>query len=209
MAYMHRIAFPQLIIVGFLVAFSVAACSSPLTLSKSDSISTRSPDAGGKERVDQGSLTIRLTSEAFQDGEEIPRQYTCDGENISPPLAWENLPSASTHTVLIIDDPDAPAGIWTHWVVYNIPVGIRAFEAGEGLDPSAGGSGIAGLNSWGEMSYGGPCPPSGTHRYFFKLFALDEPLIFTSAPTWSEIQDAMKGHILGEAELMGLYSRED
>lgn len=140
---------------------------------------------------------------AFENNERIPERYTCDGEDISPPLKITEIPEGTKTLALISDDPDAPAGTWVHWVVWNIPAGSDAVNIEEDSNP-----GISGRNSFKKISYGGPCPPSGAHRYFFKAYALDSELNLQEGASKAELEDAMKGHLLDKAEIIGLYSRE-
>ena len=144
---------------------------------------------------------MKLTSPAFQQNGHIPSEYTCDGSDLSPPLIISDVPANAKSLVLISDDPDAPVGTWDHWVVFNISPSTK--EIKKGAEPQ----GIPGKNSWGRTGYGGPCPPSGTHRYFFKLYALDTMLSLPSGSGKNQIEAAMHGHILAKAELMGLYKR--
>ncbi|OGI17996.1 MAG: hypothetical protein A2287_00840 [Candidatus Melainabacteria bacterium RIFOXYA12_FULL_32_12] len=149
---------------------------------------------------------MNLTSNAFADKETIPPQYTCDGENISPPLKIEKVPQDAKSLALIVDDPDAPHETFVHWVLYNIPA--NKTELSESLPniPQLTDRSLQGKNSFGKTGYGGPCPPSGTHRYFFKLYALDTNLdLDPKATTKREIENTMMGHIISEAELVGLY----
>lgn len=132
--------------------------------------------------------------------ELIPAKYTCDGENVSPPLRFGDIPSGAQSFVLINDDPDAPMGTWVHWVVYNIAPTVT--DVPEGMIPAGGAEG---KTSFGHPGYGGPCPPAGTHRYIFKLYALDTIVRFAETPTAEELEYAMQGHILARAELVGLY----
>jgi hypothetical protein len=154
-----------------------------------------------------GNMT--LFSENFAEGESIPPRFTCDGEDLSPQLGWEHVPAEASTFVLILDDPDAPSGTWTHWAVYNLPLEVVSLPAGAGSALGLSARGETGLNSWGDQTYGGPCPPSGTHRYFFRVYALDTPLAFSSPPTVAQIQAAMHGHVLAQASLMGFYARSD
>jgi len=147
----------------------------------------------------EGGGPMKLTSPAFQQNQMIPPKYTCQGEDVSPPLVVENIPQGTKSLVLIVDDPDAPMGTWVHWVVYNIPV---QNTIAEGSVPGHQGS-----NDFGKVDYGGPCPPSGTHRYFHKIYALDTTLQFSRTPSKRDVEATMKGHILGQAELMGLYKK--
>lgn len=154
------------------------------------------------------SLTLQgaemdLTSQAFKDSGSIPAKYTCDGDNISPPLKWGGAPKETKSFVLIVDDPDAPSKVWTHWVVYNIPSSIT--ESQEGSFPKGA---LQGVNDFGHMEYGGPCPPSGTHRYYFKLYALDDQLKLPQGASKQQVEKEIKPHILAQAQLMGKYSRK-
>ena len=162
-----------------------------------------SPGAAGP------SSSFELTSIAFAQGEAIPAKYSCDGEDVSPPLSWGEPPEGTQSLALIMDDPDAPGGTWDHWILFNIPADTRSLQenlplTGKNADPDAI---FAGNNSWGRPDYGGPCPPSGTHRYFFKLYALDTTINLLPGATKGELLSAMEGHILAETELMGTYSR--
>ncbi len=154
------------------------------------------------------SLPFELISTAFEQGEPIPVKYSCDGEDISPSLAWGDPPQGTQSLALIMDDPDAPVGTWDHWIVFNIPADIR--ELPEGMAPGMKFGDLAvtfGMNSWGRSNYGGPCPPGGTHRYFFKLYALDTTLPSDEMMDKKQVLAAMDGHILAETELMGTFSR--
>ncbi len=147
------------------------------------------------------STIMKLESSAFENNGEIPKKYTCDGEDVSPPLAISEVPEDARSLALIVDDPDAPAGDWVHWVAFNIPASTASI--GENSTPS----GVEGTTDFGRTGWGGPCPPSGTHRYFFKLYALDTQLELDSTTTKAELETAMTGHILDRAELMGKYKR--
>lgn len=141
---------------------------------------------------------LKLSSPAFDAGEEIPEKYTCDGENVSPPLEIGEFPEGTQSLVLLVDDPDAPQGKWTHWLVYNMPL-VHTIE--ESSIP-----GIVGLNDFGNTNYGGPCPPIGTHRYFFRVYALDFKLGLQDGSTKEQVFQQMENHIMATGELMGLYS---
>lgn len=145
---------------------------------------------------------MKITSVAFSKNQLISPKYTCDGSNINPPLQFSDVPNNAKSLVLIVDDPDAPVGNWVHWLVFNIPQNINQID--EGASPF----GIEGITSFGKAGYGGPCPPSGTHRYFFKLYALDTLLSLTNRADKKSVEAAMKDHILAQAELTGLYSRK-
>jgi Raf kinase inhibitor-like YbhB/YbcL family protein len=150
---------------------------------------------------------MKLTSTTFTPGGPIPLPYTCDGSDFSPDLEWDGAPQDTLSFALVVDDPDAPRGTWVHWLAYNIPA--PAFRLAAKLPREAEHpSGLKqGTNSWGRIGYGGPCPPSGTHRYFFRLFALDVVLDLPGGATREELEAAMAGHVLDRAELMGTYSR--
>lgn len=145
---------------------------------------------------------MKLTSSAFENEGNIPSEFTCDGADTSPPLTISEVPENTKTLVLVCDDPDAPAGTWDHWVVFNIP--LDTAEISKGTEPS----GTAGKNSWGKTGYGGPCPPSGTHRYFFKLYALDAELDLAEGSGKKDLENAMQGHVIGQAQLMGKYQKQ-
>ncbi len=149
---------------------------------------------------------MKLSSSAFQAGEMIPAVYTCDSDNISPPLSWNDVPDKTASFALINDDPDAPRG-WVHWVIYNIPAASTGLEKGVKTSGVLPDGSVQGRNDFRKTGYGGPCPPGGTHRYYFRLYALDTLLEKTEGMTKTELLGKMKGHILAEAELMGRYSR--
>ncbi len=154
---------------------------------------------------------FRLTSSAFGPNRSIPSRYTCDGADISPPLRWSSAPPYTRNFALIVTDPDAPdpkhpLRTWIHWVVYNLPASIRELRPGKSLHMPAGTA--SGLNSWGKRGYGGPCPPIGRHHYVFRLYALDTHLGFDHPPSRAVLLQAMRGHILAEARLTGLYARK-
>jgi Raf kinase inhibitor-like YbhB/YbcL family protein len=144
-------------------------------------------------------VAMKITSSAFKHNASIPAKYTCQGEDVSPPLSIADIPEGTQSLALINDDPDAPVGTWDHWILFNVK---PAKKIGEGEAP-----GDQGVNSWGRNDYGGPCPPSGTHRYYFKLYALDTLLELPEGVTKHELEEAMEGHILAQAELIGLYKK--
>jgi len=151
--------------------------------------------------------SIKLTSTAFKEGEPIPRQYTCVGVNVSPPLEWSGVPKSAKTLVIIADDPDAPSGTWVHWVLYNLPAdNIGMVENLPATDELKAG-GFQGKNDFGKIGYGGPCPPSGTHRYFFKIYALDNELLLKSGATKAEVEKAMEGHVVAQGQLIGTYRK--
>ena len=153
---------------------------------------------------------MKLQSTAFTPGGEIPPQYTCDGKkgNISPPLRWDESPPGTRSFALICEDPDAPIGTFVHWVLYDVPPQIRQLPEAVPQQDKLPTVGVQGKNDFLQLGYGGPCPPSGTHRYFFKLYALDKNLGLLPGVTKKQLLDAMKGHILASAELIGRYRRQ-
>jgi len=152
-------------------------------------------------------MDIQLTSTAFSDGAMIPKRFTCDGEDLSPPLSWSGIPAETASLALICDDPDAPVGTWDHWVLFNIPASATGLPVNVPAKATLADGSVHGNNSWGRLGYGGPCPPGGTHRYFFKLYALDIELNLKSGATTSQLVKAMEGHILDQGQLMGNYRR--
>ena len=152
-------------------------------------------------------MAFEITSPAFQPNGMIPTKYTCDGEDVSPPLAWKEAPAGTESFALISDDPDAPGKTWVHWVLYNVPATANGLPEG-GLQSGVIDAGEEGSTDFGRVGYGGPCPPSGVHRYYFKLYALDATLRFPKPPTKAQLLDAMKGHVLAEAQVMGRYQRK-
>lgn len=152
-------------------------------------------------------MAIKVTSTAFTEGGMIPKEYTCDGADISPPLSWSGVPEEARSLALISDDPDAPAGTWVHWVLFNIPVDPNELPAHVPLDQTLADGAQNGVSDFGRFGYGGPCPPGGTHRYFFKLYALDTMLDLSGRVTKKDLLSAMEGHILAEGQLMGKYRR--
>ncbi len=147
-------------------------------------------------------MSLELTSDAFANGQSIPVKYSCNGKNISPALAWNEPPAGTQSFALIVDDPDAPMGTWVHWVLFNIPASTRSLS--ENIDTSTIS---VGKNSSGNLRYDGPCPPSGTHRYFFKLYALDSALSLSPGATKEQLLKETQGHILVQGELMGTFSK--
>src|SRR5574337_279857 len=157
--------------------------------------------------IGAGGAKMELKSQSFQAGEMIPAKYTCDGQDISPPLHWSDPPAGTSGFALISDDPDAPVGTWVHWVMWNIPAGSRVLDENLPKTASLPNGTKQGTTDFRRIGYGGPCPPSGTHRYFFKLYALDTTLDLPANTTKKDLEKAMQGHILGQAELMGTYRR--
>lgn len=156
-------------------------------------------------------MTLSIRSNGFGHNEMIPSRYTCDGENISPALEWSGIPPAAKSLALVVDDPDAPDPAapkmtWVHWVLYNIPATAQGLAENIAAASLPAGT-KEGLNDWGRRGYGGPCPPIGRHRYYFKLYALDTVLGDLQEPTREQVEQAIKGHILARAELIGTYQR--
>ncbi|UCF61319.1 MAG: YbhB/YbcL family Raf kinase inhibitor-like protein [Anaerolineaceae bacterium] len=179
----------------------------PPTETEEAAVSTVEPEP--KAEIEEGELAMvfKLTSTVFDEGDPIPKEFTCDGEDISPPLQWTDPPEGTVSFALIADDPDAPVGTWVHWVIYNLPTDARSLPIAFPLDADSPDGSKNGENSWGRLGYGGPCPPGGTHRYFFKLYALDQILDLEAGATKEQLLEAMESYILGETELMGTYTR--
>ncbi len=156
-------------------------------------------------------MAFTLTSPEFEHGQSIPRRYTCEGDDISPPLEWSGIPAGTKSLALIVEDPDAPdpaapKRIWVHWVLYDIPADITCVPEGAGGKDLPEGC-REGLNDWKKLGYGGPCPPIGRHRYFFRLYAMNDVLGDLDHPTKAKLERAMDGHILAVAELIGTYKK--
>jgi hypothetical protein len=153
--------------------------------------------------------TMGLTSTAFGEGQPIPAKYTCDGQNVSPPIHWSGVPRETKSLVLIVDDPDAPSGTWVHWVVYDLPPTVTELSEDLAKNQYIPGGAKQGLNDFKHLGYGGPCPPSGkAHRYYLKLYALDRVLNLRPGAAKKEVEQAMEKHTLGQAQLMGTYKRK-
>jgi Raf kinase inhibitor-like YbhB/YbcL family protein len=189
----------------FSIGFSIIVLLLP-ACGRSPSTESLLPDMEAK------SMTILIESPAFPDGGTIPKLYTCDGKDVSPPLAWSGVPETARSLALICEDPDAPRGTWTHWVIFNVPATVKSL--GEGVPTTdrvtmATGEEPAhqGTNDFGKIGYGGPCPPSGTHHYLFRIYALDTGLALGPKTTRLDLLRSIKGHALAEGKLTGLYSR--
>jgi hypothetical protein len=192
-------ALSTICVISVLVGFIVMA------LDRSD----ENPSMEEDQNTPEADMALQLTSDAFANGQSIPAKYSCIGKNISPALAWNEPPAGTQSFALIVDDPDAPGRTWVHWVLFNIPADMRNLQedlpiTGKNVDPNAV---YVGKNSWGDLGYGGPCPPSGTHRYFFKLYALDTTISLLPGATKEQVLKEMEGHILAQAELMGTFSK--
>ena len=156
-------------------------------------------------------MTLKITSSVFQPGGSIPSRHTCEGQDVSPPLSWSGAPANTKTFALIVDDPDAPdpakpQRVYVHWVVYNLPATATALPENAAKAALPKGA-VQGKNDWGKAEYGGPCPPIGRHRYFFKLYALDAELAGLSSPTKADLERAMKGHVVDSGELIGTYQK--
>ena len=165
--------------------------------------------AAGPVRAHQeDTMALSLSSSAFRDGASIPKPYTCEGDDISPQLAWTDPPQGTKGLALIVDDPDAPMGTWVHWVLYNLPADARELEQHVEKDARLANGVLQGTNDFRRLGYGGPCPPPGSaHRYFFKLYALDTQLSLPPEATKAQLEQAMERHVLAQAQLIGLYQR--
>ena len=153
-------------------------------------------------------MEIKITSSAFEDGGLIPAKYTCDGADISPSLQWDVVPEGTRSIALICDDPDAPMGTFVHWVIFGLPAEARELVENIPSDETLPNGAKQGTSDFGRIGYGGPCPPSGTHRYFFKIYALDTEVDLAAGASKRELLKAMEGHILGQGQLIGKYKRQ-
>ncbi|NPA26028.1 MAG: YbhB/YbcL family Raf kinase inhibitor-like protein [Chloroflexi bacterium] len=183
----------------------LSGCCASRPAAPAQPAATPAPTLAAQAPATESSPTaaLKLASPAFEDQGPIPARYTCDGENVSPPLQWGPTPPGTRSWVLIMDDPDAPGGVWDHWIVYDIPAQVT--QLAEGQTPP----GRQGRNSWGHAYYEGPCPPPGpAHRYVFRLFALDVPSLgLPEAASKAQVLAAMEGHVLSQAQLIGTYGR--
>ena len=186
--------------VFFLLLFMGLTACERITVGIQSALPSQSPE-------EVAEMTFKLTSTAFAEGNPIPARYSCQGEDVSPPLAWQDAPTGTQSFALIMDDPDAPGGTWVHWIVYNLPAHVNALPEGVTAQKGLPQGALQGRNSWGRNDYGGPCPPSGTHRYFFKLYALDSMLNLPPGASKEDVLHAMEGHLLAEAQLMGTYRK--
>ena len=151
---------------------------------------------------------MKMTSAAFADGALMPPKYTCDGENVSPPLKWEGVPDKARTLALFVTDPDAPGKRWTHWVWFNLPASVKELPENVAPEKQTPLGARQGTNDFKQIGYGGPCPPDGAHRYIFKLYALDAELALDAGATKDELLNAMQGHILAQGEMMGKYEKQ-
>jgi len=151
-------------------------------------------------------MAFQITTTAFRDGSFIPKKFTCDGPDVSPALSWGDPPAGTRSLAIIADDPDAPAGTWVHWVLYDLPADTRKLPEGVAKDRALPNGALQGRNDFGKIGYNGPCPPRGSeHRYFFKLYALDSRTGLKAGATKSELERAMKGHVLSQAQFIGKF----
>jgi Raf kinase inhibitor-like YbhB/YbcL family protein len=188
----------SLVVVVVLLSLALMSCAKR---------SEPAAQLSGTNSAKQDNSEIKLTSTAFKEGEPIPRAYTCDGINISPPLEWSGVPKAARTLAIVADDPDAPGGTWVHWVLYNLLAeNIGLVENLPVTDKLAAG-GFQGTNDFQKLGYGGPCPPSGTHHYYFRIYALDSELPLKAGATKAELLKAIEGHIVMQGQLMGTYRR--
>ncbi|MCH7558562.1 MAG: YbhB/YbcL family Raf kinase inhibitor-like protein [Planctomycetes bacterium] len=153
-------------------------------------------------------MEIKITSSAFEDGGLIPAKYTCDGADVSPPLQWDAVPEGTKSIALICDDPDAPMGTWVHWVLFNLPSDAKELAENIPTEETLPNGAKQGVNDFGRIGYGGPCPPGGTHRYFFKIYALDTEVGLQAGADKRRLLKTMEGHILGQDQLIGKYKRQ-
>jgi Raf kinase inhibitor-like YbhB/YbcL family protein len=179
-----------------------------MTLLTIIAVGSASCTAGELELPDEGEMTLSLSSPVFQEGEDIPITYTCDGEDISPPLMWGEPPSQTQSFALIMDDPDAPGGVFTHWLLFNLPADSRDLPEAVPPHNELENGALQGKNSLGNIGYGGPCPPSGSaHHYRFTIYALDQALDLMAGASRKQVIDAITGHILARGQLTGMYGR--
>jgi Raf kinase inhibitor-like YbhB/YbcL family protein len=189
------------------LALAAGGCGSGATSTPPPEASA--PTSAPQEEVKGGQeMVFELTSAAFAHEESIPGRYTCDGDDVSPALQWSDPPAGTQSLALIVDDPDAPMGAWVHWVVYNLPAETRALPEAVSSNTDLPDGSRHGQNSWRRTDYGGPCPPSGVHRYVFKLYALDTVLGLEAGASKEQLLQAMEGHILAQTELIGTYTRQ-
>jgi Raf kinase inhibitor-like YbhB/YbcL family protein len=192
------------------IAISLCALVLACQTKQATEVGSTSPSATPPQ-VQEGEDTVKVVSSAFEHEQGIPAKYTCEGDDVSPPLSWSEIPAEAKSLVLIVDDPDAPdpaapQTVWVHWVLYDIPPSTTQLPEGVAVEQLPAGT-RQGLNDWKRTGYGGPCPPIGRHRYFHKLYALDANLGDLGEPTKAKLTDAMKGHVLAWGELIGTYEK--
>lgn len=184
------------IVLGFYICLNSGNKTSEIDSTGANGIELKINNDGEEGEENE----MKISTSAFENNTKIPAKYTCDGDNVNPPLIISDIPSGAKSLAIIVEDPDAPSGIWTHWLVWNI--GPATTEIVENSVPEGS---MEGTTSFGKTGYGGPCPPSGTHRYFFKVYALDRELDLAAESTAEDLQGKIQGHILVQAELIGLY----
>jgi Raf kinase inhibitor-like YbhB/YbcL family protein len=189
----------KLIVIFVLITLLIVSCNYENRIIR---------NSGNNNQINKETNTMKLESSAFKSNELIPAKYTCDGKDISPPLLWDEIPIGTQTIALIVDDPDAPGRIFVHWLVYNIPNTTHQLTEHTPTVKTLPNGAVQGKNDFGKFGYGGPCPPSGIHRYFFKLYAVDKSLDLAIGATKNQILAAMEGHILASAELIGRYKRQ-
>lgn len=191
-----------------LFLFAFASCqnqNSPAPQNTAQPTPTASTTPGATPALKR---EMKLMSKAFADGALMPEKYSCDGENVSPPLAWEGVPEKARTLALFVVDPDAPGGRFTHWVLFNVPASERELPENLAREKQVSSGARQGTNGFKKLGYGGPCPPSGAHRYFFKLYALDTELALDESATREDLLNAMQGHILAQGDLIGKYQKK-
>lgn len=186
-------------------------CTFILFLSMAISVegqSNKKKENQNSKKEGKGRMDLEITNDIFNEGEIIPDKYTCSGEDISPPLNWSDVPEAAQSLALICDDPDAPGQTWVHWVIYNIPVDSDSLNENVPTDKKLKNGILQGENDFGQIGYGGPCPPPGpAHRYLFKLYALDKKVDLSPGASKEDLLDTMEGHIIAQDKLMGKFSK--
>jgi len=189
------------------IAWAVVAAGALLTVGHAGEQPAKAINSSQAETKGDTSMAITITSSAFKEGGMIPSKHTCDSVDVSPPLSWSGVPHMAKSLALICDDPDAPSRTWVHWVLYNIPPDTNSLTEGVPPDSTLPNGAMHGFSDFKRLGYGGPCPPSGTHRYYFKLYALDTMLKLEGRVTKQVLLDAMTGHVVAEGALMGRYAR--
>jgi Raf kinase inhibitor-like YbhB/YbcL family protein len=187
-------------IIFYLLVISMTACA------PAQPLSTQTSQPSSPQINQEVTISFEISSPAFANGEPIPSDFSCAGRDISPTLTWTEPPAGTQSFALIMDDPDAPSGSWVHWIIFNIPASTRNLAEGMPTDPKLSDGSLQGKISSGTSGYHGPCPPSGTHRYFFKLYALNTMLDLPTNARKEDLSSAMEGHILANAELMGTFT---
>ena len=192
----------------FFLVISIAACASTQSTPSAQILTEQTSQIETQVVTsnEEVTMSLKISCPAFENGKPIPSDFSCKGRDVSPALAWTEPPAGTQSFALIMDDPDAPMGTWVHWILFNIPASTRNLTEGTPTDAQLGDGSLQGKTSAGSNGYHGPCPPSGTHRYFFKLYALDTMLSLSTKADKKELLAAMEGHILANAELMGTFS---